>query len=1045
MASPALAEESAVAASSDAHLLNQIHHAVHALPAQGPISVFVHHNTLHALQHLSFFDALRCSQETYHCETLLSESAYQEKLKTGRIRSTDLERILTDDLAERGSESIAGLTTRQELRLSMVQLPLQTGTASELEWLIAETDALRRFLPQVSESVTTRMVDATRHWFQRERLQTDSQILDQAPPVPLAPFLEELSFHAPESALENWGESRWIEVCLNSIWRISLAAVTAHGFPHRAPPQFVRPTERLRAATGQNADQVVQEELIRFTSAFLDQGFSQWKLPHRDQGFLNSFLNYYGQTSLGVDPRLRGFSRVAASEAALCRSPLEIIHDCLQRMGIAVEETEPFLERTLLALPGWSGMVWQTEMQTDRVVRPSPRGTFLEFLAARLMLDCHVLKRMAQDAGVWTGTLADLPQLGDRHGAGADQDGVMQRAFTVFQLAQYLGWKPETLFGLSASDWHCLLQEIAEFDNFERRRIMHLAFEHRYRIKALDAVSIHSAAPHPPQKPVRTQVICCIDDREESFRRHLEEIAPDLETFGAPGFFSVAMFYQGAVEAHATPLCPVSVRPRHWVQEDVPFSLENSARLRRRARKVFGQASHGLHLGSRTFAVGAVLSTMLGPLASIPMISRILFPRHTALMREAAGQIVGVPSMTQLRLERTAEEPGPEEDQIGFTVAEMANIVERLLRDIGLTKEFAPLILVLGHGSSSQNNPHASAYNCGACSGSRGGPNARAVSQMANDPRVRFELARRGISIPDRTCFVGGYHNTCNDEVEFFNLDRLPTSHRKRFLQLQETILTARQRNALERCRRFDSAALSMTPEEALKHVEGRSEDLAQVRPEYNHATNALCIVGRRERTRGLFLDRRSFLQSYDPMQDDERSSILTRILQAAVPVCAGINLEYYFSTVDPIGWGCGNKLPHNVVSLLGVMEGAQSDLRTGLSQQMVEIHEPMRILFVIETTPQAMIGIMEENPSIREHVINGWIQLALLDPGSSNILTFVNGEFVPYSPESTELPVAASSYDWFRGWRQHLGFASIRSSDESPTLEQRPAQGSTT
>ena len=82
--------------------------------------------------------------------------------------------------------------------------------------------------------------------------------------------------------------------------------------------------------------------------------------------------------------------------------------------------------------------------------------------------------------------------------------------------------------------------------------------------------------------------------------------------------------------------------------------------------------------------------------------------------------------------------------------------------------------------------------------------------------------------------------------------------------------------------------------------MDDRAEDLAQVRPEWGHATNAICIVGRRERTRGLFLDRRAFLTSYDPTQDDADAAILTRTLQAVFPVCGGINLEYYFSHVDP-------------------------------------------------------------------------------------------------------------------------------------------------
>jgi uncharacterized protein YbcC (UPF0753/DUF2309 family) len=269
-------------------------------------------------------------------------------------------------------------------------------------------------------------------------------------------------------------------------------------------------------------------------------------------------------------------------------------------------------------------------------------------------------------------------------------------------------------------------------------------------------------------------------------------------------------------------------------------------------------------------------------------------------------------------------------------------------------------------------------------------------------------------------------HNTSNEVVTFYDLDRIPDSHRQEFEAVQKLIEQACDRDAHERSRRFESAPLTLSFSEARRHVQGRAEDLAQVRPEWGHASNSICVVGRRSRTRGLFLDRRAFLNDYDPTQDDAEAAILTRILQAAVPVCAGISLEYYFSYVDNTGYGSGTKLPHNITSLLGVMDGATSDLRTGLPWQMVEIHEPVRILFVIETTPDTMLRIMERNPAIGRLVRNDWVQLATLDPNSPSMHMFQKGAFVEYRPETDQLPQAASSVEWYRGWRDHLEFAEI-------------------
>jgi uncharacterized protein YbcC (UPF0753/DUF2309 family) len=297
---------------------------------------------------------------------------------------------------------------------------------------------------------------------------------------------------------------------------------------------------------------------------------------------------------------------------------------------------------------------------------------------------------------------------------------------------------------------------------------------------------------------------------------------------------------------------------------------------------------------------------------------------------------------------------------------------------------------------------------------------------MANDLRVRRRVAEKGLMIPDDVYFVGGYHNTCDDAITYFDLDRMPTAYRQLLDLARSALDEARQRNAHERCRRFESAKLSLTPEEALRHVEERAEDLSQTRPEYGHATNALCIVGRRARTRGLYLDRRAFLASYDSTQDDADGSTLAGLLRAVIPVCAGINLEYYFSTVDPTGYGCGTKLPHNITSLLGVMDGAASDLRPGLPWQMVEIHEPVRILFVVETAPETLAALITRNETISRLVRNGWVQLATLDPDGPAIRMYSNDRFEPYVSSTRELPVAASSTAWYRGWRNHLEFATI-------------------
>ena len=410
---------------------------------------------------------------------------------------------------------------------------------------------------------------------------------------------------------------------------------------------------------------------------------------------------------------------------------------------------------------------------------------------------------------------------------------------------------------------------------------------------------------------------------------------------------------------------------------------------------------------------GAVLMTAFGWLALVPLILRVMFPWLSSRWKRA-HQSTTTARRTRLLLDRRDAAP-PIGRYSGFTVREMADIVRPVVEDIGLRDRLSPLVLIVGHGSISLNNPHESAHDCGACGGGRGGPNARAFAQMANDPRVRDLLAAEGLAIGAGTRFVGAQRNTCNNTVTLFDEDLVPASHQPILERARAVIDTTRQREAHERCRRFDAVPGWYSPRAALAHVEGRAADLAQPRPEYGHATNAFCIVGRRARTRGLFLDRRAFLASYDPTRDAD-GTILARVLAGVVPVVAGINLEYYFSYVDPSGYGSGTKLPHNVTALLGVMDGAQSDLRTGLPWQMVEIHEPTRLAIVVEGPPDRVQRVVQENPAIERLLRNRWIWLACLDPECGTLRECRATGLERHDSERSLPVVTGGSRAWYQG-----------------------------
>jgi uncharacterized protein YbcC (UPF0753/DUF2309 family) len=964
--------------SPDHPLTRVIDRLAHLLPAQGPITIFIHHNTLHAFEHLPFEDAVEAAATRLGREPFLAESRYRDKLASGRIRPRDVEALLVDHLGDRATEHVAGAGPRLDLWKAVVLHGIPAATGRELSWILDETDALSRFRADVPAEARAAVA-----------------------------ALRELSDRVDD---ERRAVHRLWTGCLDAARRAPQPAS-----PAVRPP--VRHRDCLLAAHAVDIDAWIHPPFIRFLAGYLDQGLAHWPMPERDRGIHGCFLEIYGTATAAQCGRWAGtLPRIVAEDRAAGRHALDSIAHSLAELGVHEAEYTEYLSVELLALRGWAGIVRQIEERPDRVPARGLTVTLRGYLAVRLLFERAALEHAARQIG-FSDPLSALRGRLSGQLSGHAPPTPIERAWPLFHLAQLCGLDPSIVEQWAPQHVAALESELDELNALRRRRILHQAFERAIRYRLYDALVGHT--PRATVRPPAFQAIFCIDEREESFRRHLEEVEPACETFSTAGFFNVAMYHQGVTDAHPRPLCPVAIRPDHYVAEIEADGARLVERTRRLHRRAAGFLGYNVHLGSRLPVRGALLMTAVGWLALVPLVLRVVFPWLSSRVRNLRRSTI-VTSRTRLQLDREAEPP-PLGTHSGFTVREMADIVRRVLDDIGIRDRLSPLVLVMGHGSISLNNPHESAHDCGACGGGRGGPNARAFAQMANDPRVRELLAAEGLSIDATVWFVGAQRNTCNNEVTFFDEDLVPAAVRPLLARGAEAIDATRRQEAHERCRRFDGVPRWYPPAVALAHVQGRADDLAQPRPEYGHATNAFCVIGRRARTRGLFLDRRAFLVSYDPTRDDEDGAILSRVMAAVVPVVAGISLEYYFSYVDPTGYGCGTKLPHNVTSLLGVMDGAQSDLRTGLPWQMVEIHEPTRLAIVVEGPRARLSRVVENNPHIERLVRHRWVWLASLDPESGDLWERRATGFVRHTREHALTVVAGDSAAWYQGKRGFL------------------------
>lgn len=992
-------------------LAHWVEHLTHVLPAQAPITDFVHHNTLHGFQHLPFAEALAAAHALTGASPYWPAERFQAELAAGRMTQDDLLVALQESGLSGLAEELLPGVTRQRVWLACLTMPEEVPATPVQQWRWQEGIDANAALFVLCQALTA----------------TDQ----------------------PES---------WTEVAQGQCTAL---------FDRLGKGVTLR--QLLLQLTGEDVLERVRSNLQRHLAAHLDLGMAAWSNPARTQGFYAAWRHSAAVDS-GWD--IDDLPNVRREIADLPDTAFEALLAELPKWLPDERLWPAYLESLALELPGWSGMFLWRDRHPGREARDGAAlpVEMVDYLAVRLVLErllCSDLILRLTGAAMSIASLgsyfserpaefyvrqllhagvlpeeqqhqaarlldggegaapseADWLQMAEAIAAGRPPGDGLADARRLAILLAALALPAEQLAALSPEEARRLLAVADELSPLQRGQLCLQAYERHYREQVFSALAANRARPAAPVAAVTAQVVFCMDDREEGTRRHLEEIAPTVATYGAAGFFGVPMYWQGIDAAARTALCPVVVTPDNVVEEvalDETSAVAVNHAKRREMR---------LHWRERLYQQtrrSVLLAPLFTALAGLPALFALL---ATTLAPAAFGQTARrwreqfegkLASKLALNAADDAPMARPGQPRHGFATAEQVDRVEDFLRSIGLAQDFAPLVLMFGHGSGSQNNPHQSAYDCGACSGRHGGPNARVFAAMANRPEVRASLAERGLRIPESCWFIAAEHNTCDDAIEWYDLSEVPASFQEKLDVLLHQVSEACRAHAVERCRRLASAPLGMSPWQAFRHVQGRLHDISQARPELGHATNAVALVGRRAMSQGVFFDRRAFLISYDPLAD-AAGDILERLLLAVGPVGAGINLEYYFSTVDNQRFGCGSKITHNITGLFGVMEGADSDLRTGLPWQMVEIHEPMRLLLVVEQTTEVLTRILGDQPALQELINNAWLIFAAQHPLTGAISEYCPRRgWLPWSG-GTPLPQVARSQDWFAGERGPL------------------------
>ena len=788
----------------------------------------------------------------------------------------------------------------------------------------------------------------------------------------------------------------------------------------------------------------IDDQLVKWIGMFIDEGQAAYEMPNRGLGFYAAWKELATRewTTAGI---------IDASHkiAALPDDPGDALLEQLESLGVVQPRRRDYFALQMGPLQGWAAFLkWRSSTPTYAWQRANPVD-LVQYLAVRLWYERELVHQACRKklgitgridaadalmrdrpaeyglrrrcvAGQLPGGFArevdrlaagpgdrwrDLATAHEREVLPRERDAARRgSARRLLGLAKAVGFdagqvaesQPEELARVHA--W------IGEFPEVEHGPIWLEAFEAGYREPLLASLRTRVGAgvgdEATRQRP-DSQSVYCIDVRSEPFRRNLESIG-NHETFGFAGFFACFISYRAWDRHYDTEQYPVIVSAKNRVCEVPKSPSDPAVAAHQRGRALLHAGHELLHDLKENIVTPYITVESLGWFYGLPIVGKTLMPLLYSRFRSSLRQWIEPRIDTTVTIEppsdpaalavlahEHAHDTGTIE-RIGYTLDEQVATVTLALKMMGLTKNFARLVIFCGHGSTTDNNPFSAALDCGACGGNEGRGNARTLAGMGNNPAVRSRLRQTGIDIPDDTWFLAAQMDTTTDQVSIEDVEDVPPSHRDDLVRLRADFERATELNAQERCLTLPDVAELLSAGEidyrrATTIVRRRSVDWSQVRPEWGLAGNAAFIIGRRALTRGLDLRGRTFLHSYDYREDPE-NNLLEVLLTAPQAVAQWINMEHYFSAADPLISGAGSKIYHNVVGRIGVMVGPWSDLQAGLPTQTVlsgdmPYHEPVRLLTVIEAPCSRIDALVAKHDILRHFYDNCWVHLVAYDP----------------------------------------------------------------
>lgn len=483
--------------------------------------------------------------------------------------------------------------------------------------------------------------------------------------------------------------------------------------------------------------------------------------------------------------------------------------------------------------------------------------------------------------------------------------------------------------------------------------------ENEYHTPLLKELSANACNNLGKTEAPGAQLVFCIDVRSDPIRKSIESLG-NYETFGYAGFFGLPVAFEEPTDREVRPSCPVIVQSEHVLK----LGCEKKKGEKRKKLK------SAIHRLKYNFTTSLAIVELLGAPAGLWMAFQNFLPTCSSKIKHKIAEPIKAQQHLTIK-------------EMSIPFKNQCDYAETALKTMGMTDNFAPLVIFCGHGSKTENNALASSLDCGACGGRSGIANAKVMSQILNCPEVRENLKAKGIHIEESTLFVAGEHNTTTNEIQLFYPSNINQESReniqrmKKQLELSKDLCNASYMGLKDANMDFSTAT---------KNALLKSSDWAQTRPEWGLAKNAALIIGPRSLTKNVELHGRSFLQSYDWKQDSD-GKLLESILKGPLNVAHWINSQYLFSSLDNVAYGSGSKVTKNITGKIGIIQGNGSDLMHGLPLQSVNecdktpYHRPCRLMSVIFAPQQLIEKVLQDSPEIKNLIENGWVRLFCIDP----------------------------------------------------------------